>query len=118
MDIKIDETTLQYIVQKAIVEKLTSENRDELISKAIQDLIIPKTDSYGKQSVINRLFKDAVENIAREYIHKSLSEDPKFRKAITDLFQNVLDKVFNNDENREKLADSLALSMTRHIDRF
>jgi site-specific DNA-methyltransferase (adenine-specific) len=90
----------------SILESLSPEKREQLITDAIQSMIQPNPRMGQHESEMQRMFGSAVLSVASNLIHRELSESAEFKAEVQKLLQAVADRFFA-DEMREKLADKL-----------
>lgn len=88
-NLKLDPDSLAHIVQKAVLDSITPEARDQLLTDAIKSLLtIPKDDrpTYQRhtplQSPLQDAFETAVHFAARKIVNDAIENDPKVQAAI------------------------------------
>jgi hypothetical protein len=117
MRLELSDDQMRAVMAKAILDTVTPEKRDELITKAIGFLMIPeKTGSYGGQttSPLERAFQEAARVVAEKLAREALAADTKFAEQITKLFEDVAAKLFAN-EVRDKLVDNITSSVVQGL---
>jgi hypothetical protein len=118
MDLRIDDAAMKAMVAKSIVDSLTGEAREKLITDAIQSLLAAPRDGsnyYGsKISPLQQAFNSAVEQEARKYAADAISNDPVFKEQIAKLFADVAAKLFD-EENRGVMVSNIANVIQRAL---
>ncbi len=105
---RLDDPALEPIVAKAIIDSITPENREALISNAVKELLNRASGSgYNQPTNIQRLFNDAVSTAAKKMADQYLTEDPDFQAKLKGLFVDVSEKLFST-ETRDELVTSLS----------
>lgn len=110
MDLRVDSADVQALVTKSLVDALSPEAREKLISNAIvQALTATEPDFRGRRprSPLQQAFDEAVVTCANRYASEMLSNDPQFREQLEGLFADVSRRLFDKD-NREALVDAMA----------
>ncbi len=109
MDIKLDEPAMQALMVKAVMDSLTPERRDEMISQALVYLVKqPEKGSYGTQqpSPLMTAFRYAAETVVNKIAREELENDGEFKKQLESLFSDVTKKLFA-DEVRETMVTKI-----------
>lgn len=83
----LDPETLSALVQKAVLDMITPENRDELIEGAIKHLMTTptRTNQFSgapTRSPLTEAFEGAVHAAAVKYVREAIEADPKVAEAI------------------------------------
>lgn len=112
MDLRVDDSAMKDLVTKALVDSLTPETREKLITESIKSLLTTPegrgTNYYGeKVSPLQSAFNSAVRTEAERYAMRYLTEDATFQGQVQSLFADVAQRLFEAD-NREELVSSLA----------
>lgn len=113
MNINLDPGSMQALVSKAIIDALTPEKREELLTNAIKGHLLAPQDnprgfgSRSGRSPLQEAFDQAVWQVARDYANKHLAEDAAFRTQVEALFRDVAAKLFA-EESRETLVSTIA----------
>lgn len=78
MDLKIDADTVREVVQKAILDKITPEQRDAMLTAALQHLVSPTFNQYSRrsESPLQVAFEAAVGEAARKFATEIVNSDP------------------------------------------
>ena len=119
MDLQLKDDQLDKIIAKAILDTLSSETREELVTNAVKELIqIPKnTTTYGdKRSVLQRAFGQAVSRVAEELIREQLEEDSLFKTKIQVLLKDISEELFDNKEKRKTIIDKMVDTIIKGLD--
>lgn len=118
MDLRVDDDAMKSVIAKSIVENLTPEARQALITEAVTNVLsTPKEGSgyYGnKKSPLQQAFDWAVENEARRYANEIIAKDETFRAQLQALFADVAKRIFET-EQREELVKAIAETITRAL---
>lgn len=115
--INMDAEALQQATLQALMGVLTPEMRDSLIQKAIQEIMKPQTNGYGRaaKSLLEQAFENGVERICREEMVNILTSDSNLRERINELLRITADKVLSADQEKltQRMADSFVSSLRR-----
>ena len=107
----VDNETMKTVMAKAILDSMTNEARDELLSKAVTDFITKKEGGiYGAITPLQQAFADATRQVAREAIKQKLDE-PEFKTLITSAVNEAITKAFEEEGKRDKLIENMAHSV-------
>lgn len=93
--------------QAAILNAISGEDRDVLITEAIGDIFkVRKSENYpyDEISVMRDVFRSVVSGLAREEVRKVMEKDEAIRGRITDVVTASLEKALEDGE----LVDSIA----------
>lgn len=112
MKIDID----QNLVQKAIFDNISQQQRDALVTMAIQNLFKEGTNSaYGRnRSELEVIFEHSAKDVAREVLHEEFKREDikeKFRVVIHDVLFKALEKDDGYDGLVEQLAKNFVEAM-------
>lgn len=111
MRLELNDDQMRAVMAKAILDTVTPEKRDELMTKAIAFLMIPEKSGYGQQaSPMDRAFQEAARTVAEKLAREALASDTRFAEQINKLFEDVAAKLFA-DEVRDKLIDNIVSSV-------
>ncbi len=114
IELKLNEEELGKHLEKAILLQLDEKSREQVISKAIQNLKW-KSDGYGRSREIslNDYFQDAVKRLAVEVVQEIVREDPQIRGRIKEmvgsLFAEAVQKTEDFDGSGLRNAAALAI---------
>ena len=120
MNLNLNDDALQALVSKAIVDTLTPEMRENLITSAVKDTL-QKVESSGgynsdRRSPLQRAFDSACRAEAERFAREQLENDPVFQEQLQGLFKDAAAKLFAA-ENRESLvsamADTIRIALTK-----
>lgn len=104
IDLKLDDGKLSAVVSAAIMSAITAENRDEIIGKAVRDLMEKKRGQYGTgQSELEAAFSRAVVSVATDVCREWMNREEN-RKRIAAIIEEQLNKVLTAPET-EPFAD-------------
>lgn len=111
MDLRVDEAGMKAVIAKAILDTLTPEAREQLITNAIKEtLTVPQSSGgYGRKerSPLQQAFDSAVYDAANRFAAQTLTNDPAFNEQLKGLFADVANKLFAS-ETREELVSAIA----------
>lgn len=102
-------------MSQALMEALGEEQRNALIQKAIENLMTPAKDNYGRATTtaLEDAFSFAVQQTAREIINKELTNDDGFKAKIRAVIVDATDKFLV--ENREATVNELSNSLSQSV---
>jgi hypothetical protein len=107
-NLNLPDDQMREIVSAAILQTVTAENRDTLITEAIANLLRPKEARYGpKTSLLQEAFDFAVNEKARQILTEMLDTDQKIKAQVSDIIAKAAEKAFN-EERKEQMIDSMA----------
>lgn len=109
ININLTDAKMQELVTAAILQGLDEQKRELLISQAIAHLWKP--NQHNRQTLIQELFNNSATGVARELITAKLKDEPEFVAKIKGAMEEAINRVFNNEEAREKLISQLANSL-------
>lgn len=94
--INLDPESLSIIVQKAILDSLTPEARDQIMVDAIANLLtIPKKEQYGRQmdTPLQEAFKSAVHSAAVTVVRDMVQSDEAVQAKILELVSTPIAEI-------------------------
>jgi len=101
MELKITPEQMTQLLSTTILDKISKEDRDVLIAKAIEHLLTPaQKDPYYKvnsDTVLTRAFKEAAEFVARQEVVSELKTNEKFKSQMREMLAKVMDKLANDE---------------------
>lgn len=111
----IDESAMQAVIAKAVLESITPEARTELLEGAIKHLLTkpPKTTSYGadRESPLREIFQSQVRTVADQLIREQLSNDPDFKAKVSALWADIVKATFDNEDRRNGMVDKISTAI-------
>lgn len=108
MELKVTEEQMHQLISVALLQTLTPEKRDELITGAIQALLAKNVGSaYDKRSELQRLFEQECTNVARLIIREHIESDPSAMANVRSVAIEAFEKTFTG-ENRAAVVDRAA----------
>lgn len=114
-DIKLNDEQLRTIIAKAVLDSLTPERREALISTAVKNLLDkPISGRYDQKSNLQTAFDDATREVARKLATEMVSSDPIIKEKIKALFVDAWTK-FTNDENYSKLVEKVSHALEKGL---
>lgn len=96
-DIKIDTAAMNQIVSKAILEGIDDNQKQAILEQAVQALITPKKDNYGRNTdtPLQRAFDSAVGSVvyqvAREFVEENQELRAKVREMVAQAMATALE---------------------------
>ncbi len=118
MDLNLKDSQLEAIISKAILDSLTTETREQLITTAVTD-ILQKPENAGrsgeKRSRLQIMFDRQVEFLAEKLIREQLGEDSMFRTKVKVLLRDVSEKLFDDKEKRPLLIDKMVETIIKGL---
>jgi len=107
-NLNLPDDQMREIVSAAILQTVTAENRDTLITEAIANLLRPNSSGYGsKTSLLQEAFNFAVNQKARQILTEMLNTDEKIKAQVSGVIAKAAEKAFN-EERKEQMIDSMA----------
>lgn len=96
------------VIAKAILDGMTPEDRNQLITGAVKDFISKADNSkYGlKTTPLEDAFSFAVREVARETIKSKIENDSQLRSQITASVATAIERAFTG-ENEGKMIDAM-----------
>ncbi len=123
--IKIEGGAMESLVAKAVIDAMTPEAQQELITNAVKSLLmqdIPANPndrySQAKISRVQSMFNTAAQQVAEKIIRDELANSEEFKVQIKMLFGEIAEKLFNNQETRKTLIDKIADAVSQNITRY
>lgn len=111
MDIKFTDEQLQQVITKAIFDSLTTEQKEDLLKKAVSSLLQPRErsgySSYSKKTQLQEAYELAAYQVASSLIAEEMKNDEVFKANVKKLYADASEKVFAG-ENYQKLVDKAA----------
>lgn len=115
--ISIPADAMQAIVQKAIFEGISAEQRELLVQQAIEYLVAPPTNGYGQRgtSPLESAFQNAVA-IAANQIVRELVKESEFTARITEMVEKTLREFVAQDVRMvEAVGSAVGTAVTEVI---
>lgn len=111
----ISSDQLSVIVAKSIMDGLTPEVREKLISDAVSNFLTRGvSDRYGSVTHLQDLFNQAVIRVGTKLVEETLAQDEGFTAKIEAVLQEAISKAFA-DESRAKLVSNISTAIARGI---
>jgi len=111
MKIELTDEQLTGLVSVAILQAIDQGQRDVLIKEALQYLLSPKSDGYGRaRSPLQEAFDLAVETTCRQMVLEMFREDANIRETLQAL---IIEGYHRALADREPLVNSIAESIAR-----
>jgi pyruvoyl-dependent arginine decarboxylase (PvlArgDC) len=107
-NLDLPDDQMREIVSAAILQTVTAENRDALITSAIASLLAPNSSGFGsRQSPLQLAFNIAIEQKAKQIVKEMLDTDEQIERAVEDIIISAAKKAFSS-ENKDTMIDSMA----------
>jgi len=121
----LEQDLMKAAVTKAIFDTLTPEKREELVAKAIANLLAtPEANSanyFGdkKKSELQSIFEQTARVVANEVVREKMTTDPAFRASVGEVFYKAVTIAFEG-ENANQLAARIASQLVEglKLDRY
>jgi len=118
---QIDNDTLKVALAKAVLDTMTAEKREEIITNAVASLLNTKSsDRYDAPSVLQHEFNTAVRDLARKIATEELESNEEVKAAVRKLITDAWIKLTGPDNYSNivgKIADAMAAGLAGR-DRF
>lgn len=115
MELKLDQTTMDGLVSKAIFDTLTPEKREELVQGAIKSLLArPVGSGFNQMTELERLFASAAQTAATKIVSQKLESDEGFEAGVKQVFDNAWKAAFTGEAG-QKFSERLGEAMRRLI---
>lgn len=118
MNMNLNDAELKTIMVKAILDHLTPEKREELISSGITSVLSSKaSDRYDAPTIFESAFREAVKSVARDIAAEELKK-PEMHAKLRELIVSGVEKAIGltdaDDWNsiQSKIADAVVRGMT------
>ena len=107
-NLNLPDDQMREIVSAAILQTVTTENRDALIAQAIANLLAPNSSGYGrKESPLQEAFNSAVFNKAKQIVVEALDLDETLNTKIKAIVIEAAEKALS-EEKRGEMINSMA----------
>lgn len=116
MDVRIDDSAMQLLVQKAVLDSLTPEKREALITEAIKQLLTRTNDRYDSRSSLQKAFDQAVFVVAGEIAREELGKDAAIRATIKKLMTDAFERMSTGEAYEtlvEKVRDAMVSALSK-----
>ena len=110
MHLTIEDAQLKQLTAAAIVQTLTPEARDKLITDAVIDLLKP-SNACDQKTPLERAFNWAVSDVCREIAKNELADNGLVKEKIKTLVQQALERVFASDLVTNKIATAIETAL-------
>ncbi len=112
MDLKVEGSDLQRLLEAAVMQALGEAGRDALTKHVVQYLTTP-VDGYGrKASPLLLALQNAAASVAEKHVREKMTSDPEFIAAIDSLYVEAFKK-FNSAETREKTIERMSYRLSK-----
>ena len=113
-EIERKDDELQRLITKAIVDALTPEKREKLITDAILRLIEPQDRSQRGRSRLEQAFDVAIDRLCFEIASEHITKTPAVKDKIEQMFLEAWRKTTDGDEGKQ-VVSKIANAMSRAI---
>jgi phage tail tape-measure protein len=108
----ITDEAMRTIVAKGIFDSMTAEMKEDLLLKAVQNIIEPQPaiNSYGdkRPSALQQSFNFATAQMASKIVGEMFEADPTIKERIAVLVTEAIGKMFDGEDNQRRLTDAIA----------
>ena len=108
IDIHIGDEEIEKLVHVALMEKLTPETKEKLLSDAVHVLISEKARYGDGESNLQAMFSRAVNKYVTEYVDKLLMENTEFTDQLEAVAKEAFRKVFEDEEQRHAIVEHVS----------
>lgn len=115
LEIKIDDEMVKSYVAEAILKQIDGPTREKILAQAVATLLKPEEyRGYGAKpkSPLEQAFEQAVHRVAHDVVREDLEKNPAIRDKIRELYSEAMRKVFEDQETRLKIVQSIADAMS------
>ncbi len=113
MEMKLDDEALKSVMAKAIMDTLTPESRERLISDAVQRLLTTKvSDHYDAPSKLQNAFDQAVQITAQQIAREIVGADDTIKAKIKEMFEKAWHNATVGD-NANVIIDKVAQAISK-----
>jgi len=113
----IDETALKTIVAKAIFDGITPEQRQALLTKAINSLLtVPPATVFGsapKTTPLQDIFENEVRILARDLIKERFKTDPNLPQLVGAIVTKAVAAMSADDNVAREIAHAISRALER-----
>lgn len=107
MELKLEGSALQQILEGAVIQALGESGRDALVKHVVEYLTTPKGGYGAKNSPLLDALNMAASQAATKYFRDKVENDPTFAAALEQLYADGVKKFLDSD-TREKTIDRIA----------
>lgn len=95
----LEEEAMRKILAEAVVKAIPEAKRDELIKKALGDLLTIRRDGrFGPDTTtLTEAFSNEARIIAQEETRRILREDPRFKAGVEAITRKAVAKIFEKE---------------------
>lgn len=112
MELKLTNEGLKQAISEAILSQIDGDARETLIREAIQNLLKPDRDQYGRETpngtVLQQAFARGVRGLAEKVVADLIENDPKVREELVALVQRLVHDMLANPETSSALRKVMA----------
>jgi hypothetical protein len=110
--VNLDSELLGQMIGSAVMQSITTEQRDTLIKAAVLHLLTPEKSSNSYSSTptaspMQKAFNQAVELFATKFVRESLEHDDQFAATLKALLEEAVTKA-TTGPNREAVVEKMA----------
>lgn len=110
MTMQLTDDQLRTIVSKAIFDQLEGPKRDEMITKALTQIMTAEKDGYNygrrQKSDLERAFQDALSNVSRQICEEWIQKREN-RVRIEDVIRAAIERSMN-DKLVDKISEAIS----------
>jgi hypothetical protein len=96
--IEFPQEQLQTLVEKWVLDQITPEQRNEIVSKAVAGLLGPRKDNYGRVTVspLEEAFNQAVTTVMHKIVREMVENNEEAKAKIAAMVGEALHSFFMN----------------------
>lgn len=111
-ELKLDGEAIAPLVHKAILDSITTDQRDELVRRAIEHLLVtPPRAQYGapQAAPLTEAFNTAIRSVAWKVVKDQIETDPEVQARILEMVSAPIAEITrgNYDGLPEKIGEAI-----------
>ena len=115
MDVKLSDDNIKDIIAKAVLDTLTPESREQMITSAVKSfLTIPVGNQYEKKSPLQSAFDNAIREVAASIAREQIINNSEIHATISTMIADAWKKLVI-PENYSKIVDNLSSAIERGL---
>lgn len=111
MDVRLDDEAMKTLVAKAIMDSLTPEKREALITTAVKELLNrSESTRYDSPTHLQKVFNDAVGRVAAEIAQQTVQNNEEMKAEIQKMMATAWSRLTAGDAYEtliNKIKDSM-----------
>lgn len=120
MKIDLSDGQMKALIREAILVNITDKQREEILSRAVVDILTPKERGYGSRPTtpLESAMRYAIDKVSNEIAEEVLRSSPETMAIIRQTVSSaMLVAVRSRDEFRKSVVSNLSSAITKLIDR-